>query len=87
MRKCLLPIVGKIAQLAVRTRKELRIQSMAISSDADASSRHIKLADEAVHISPALSCESYLAKDNIMKAALDSRPKQFISDNGSSIYN
>lgn len=39
---------------------------MAIYSDADADSVHVKLADEAYHIGPSPAAESYLRGDKII---------------------
>jgi hypothetical protein len=44
------------------------IKTVAVYSDADRDARHVKLADEAVHIGPAPSRESYLRPDKIIAA-------------------
>ena len=49
--------------------RELGIASAAVYSDADAHAPHVAEADEAVHIGPAPSAESYLAIDRILEAA------------------
>ena len=45
------------------------IRAVAVYSDADAKSRHVRLADEAVRIGPPPARESYLAIDRILDAA------------------
>ena len=51
------------------------IRTVAVYSDADANSRHVRLADAAVHIGPAPARESYLAIDRIIDAALTTGAK------------
>jgi acetyl-CoA carboxylase biotin carboxylase subunit len=67
--KILIANRGEIALRIIRACKEMNILSVAVYSDADASSMHVKSADEAVNIGPALSRKSYLAIDNILEAA------------------
>src|SRR5580765_5756124 len=43
--------------------------AIAVYSDADASARHVRLADEAVHIGPSPARESYLLGEKILAAA------------------
>ena len=62
---------GEIALRIIRACKEMGIESVAVYSDADRESRHVKCADSAVHVGPALSHKSYLKLENIMKAAMD----------------
>ncbi len=64
---------GEIALRIVRACKEMDIASIAVYSDADKDSLHVKQADEAVHVGPALSHKSYLNLENIIKAALDAK--------------
>jgi acetyl-CoA carboxylase biotin carboxylase subunit len=45
------------------------IGSVAVFSDADRTALHVQMADEAVHIGPAPSTESYLRTDKILAAA------------------
>jgi propionyl-CoA carboxylase alpha chain len=47
------------------------IKTVAVYSDADRNALHVQMADEAVHIGPAPSVESYLQGDKIIKACLD----------------
>ena len=66
--KILIANRGEIAVRIVRACKEMGITSVAVYSDADA--LHVRTSDKAVNIGPALSRKSYLAMDNILKAAL-----------------
>jgi len=68
-KKILVANRGEIALRVIRTCKEMGIQTVAVYSTADAESLHVKFADEAVCIGPALSSESYLKIANIIAAA------------------
>lgn len=61
---------GEIALRVVRACQELGVKSVAVYSDADAHAPHVREADEAVHIGPAPSRDSYLKGDAIIAAAL-----------------
>jgi acetyl-CoA carboxylase, biotin carboxylase subunit len=60
---------GEIAVRVIRACKEMGIKTVAVFSDADKDSLHVKYADDAVNIGPALSRKSYLNIDNIIAAA------------------
>ena len=60
---------GEIAVRIIRALRELGITSVAVFSDVDRASLHVRLADEAEHIGPAPSAESYLRVDRILDAA------------------
>jgi len=60
---------GEIACRIIRTCRALGIRTIAVYSDADARARHVRLADEAVHIGGARPAESYLKIDAIINAA------------------
>jgi len=60
---------GEIALRIVRACHELGIKSVAVYSQADEASLHLKLADEQVCIGPAISSKSYLNIESIIKAA------------------
>ena len=67
--KVLIANRGAIACRIIRTLKAMDIRSVAIFSDADAGSRHVAEADEAVRIGPAPAAESYLNIEAILAAA------------------
>ena len=69
--KILIANRGEIAVRIIRACKELGIPSVAVYSEADADSLHLRLADEQVCIGPAMSAKSYLNMENIIKAAKD----------------
>ena len=69
--KILIANRGEIACRIMRTAKRMGIATVAVYSDADAGAPHMQMADEAVHIGPAASAESYLRADKIIAAAKD----------------
>jgi acetyl-CoA carboxylase biotin carboxylase subunit len=69
--KILIANRGEIAVRIIRACREMGIRSVAVFSDADADALHVKYADEAVNIGPALTRKSYLNMDRIIKAATD----------------
>ncbi len=60
---------GEIAVRVIRALREMNIASVAVFSDADRGALHVRLADEAEHIGPSPSSESYLSIDRILDAA------------------
>src|SRR3954470_6943831 len=60
---------GEIALRVIRACKELDIKSIAIYSDEDTRSIHVKRADEAYHIGQAPAAESYLNMSKIIELA------------------
>lgn len=68
-KKILVANRGEIAVRIIRTCKELGIKTVAVFSEADRDSLHVRLADEAYCIGPTLSSESYLNFTNIMSVA------------------
>ena len=58
--KILIANRGEIAVRIIRTCKEMRIKTIAVYSDADRSSLHVILADEAYHVGKSPVNESYL---------------------------
>ncbi|MFD1671914.1 acetyl-CoA carboxylase biotin carboxylase subunit [Agrilactobacillus yilanensis] len=69
-RKVLVANRGEIAVRVIRVLKELGIRSVAIYSEADANSLHVKLADEAVCVGGPMPVASYLNERNILSAAV-----------------
>jgi acetyl-CoA carboxylase, biotin carboxylase subunit len=69
--KVLIANRGEIALRIIRACQELGVRSVAVYSDADAQAPHVREADEAVHIGPAASSESYLKGERIVEAALE----------------
>jgi len=68
-KKVLIANRGEIAARISRACHELGISTVAVYSDADRASLHVRLADEAIHIGPAPSSESYLRIEKIIDAA------------------
>ena len=68
-RKVLVANRGEIAVRLIRALRELEIRSVAVYSDADRASLAVRMADEAIHIGPSPSRESYLCIDRILDAA------------------
>lgn len=66
--KILIANRGEIACRVIKTAQKMGIKTVAVYSDADRDARHVMLADEAVHIGPAPSRESYLLADTIIAA-------------------
>ena len=60
---------GEIALRVMRTCRAMGIATVAVYSDADARALHVRLADEAVHIGPAPSKDSYLNIERIIDPA------------------
>jgi acetyl-CoA carboxylase biotin carboxylase subunit len=71
-RKLLIANRGEIALRVIRACRELGISSVAVYSDADAHAPHVREADEALHLGPAPSSQSYLRGDAIIAAARSS---------------
>lgn len=67
--KVLIANRGEIALRVIRTLREMSIRSVAVYSDADRASLHVRKADEAAHLGPAPSRESYLNVGRILDAA------------------
>lgn len=67
--KILIANRGEIALRVIRACKELGIKTVAVHSDVDSESLHVKLADESICIGPAPSAKSYLNIKAIISAA------------------
>ena len=63
---------GEIARRIIRTLRAGGLRSVAVYSDADADSPHVREADVAVRIGPAPASESYLDVDAVLRAAAES---------------
>jgi acetyl-CoA carboxylase biotin carboxylase subunit len=72
LKKILVANRGEIALRVVRACREMGIACVAVYSDADKEALHVRLADEAIHIGPALSRKSYLNIEAILDAARQS---------------
>jgi acetyl-CoA carboxylase biotin carboxylase subunit len=68
-KKVLIANRGEIAIRVTRTLRELGITSVAVYSDADRNGMHVMLADEAYHIGPPPSAQSYLNIEKIIEVA------------------
>ncbi|WP_305982432.1 acetyl-CoA carboxylase biotin carboxylase subunit [Roseivirga thermotolerans] len=71
IKKILVANRGEIAIRVMRTAREMGIKTVAIYSDADVHSPHVRYADEAVNVGPAPSNQSYLKMDRIIDICLE----------------
>ena len=69
IKKILIANRGEIALRIMRSAKEMGIATVAVFSEADRKSPHVKYADEAVCIGPPPSSQSYLSADKLIDAA------------------
>ena len=69
MKKILVANRGEIALRIMRTARRMGIATVAVYSDADRRAPHVRFADEAVHLGPPPSAQSYLAMDKVIEAA------------------
>lgn len=67
--KLLIANRGEIAVRIIRACREMGISTVAVYSEADRDSLHVRLADEAYCIGPTLSRDSYLNLTNLMSVA------------------
>lgn len=73
IKKVLVANRGEIAVRVIRSCREMGIRTVAVYSDADRTSMHVRYADEAHNIGPAPSNESYLVMDKIFEVAKKSK--------------
>jgi len=69
--KILIANRGEIACRVIKTARRMGIKTVAVYSEADSRALHTRMADEAVHIGPSPSAESYLRIDKIVQACKD----------------
>ena len=69
--KILIANRGEIACRVIKSARRMGIKTVAVYSDADRNALHVQMADEAVHIGPSPSAQSYLSKGRILQACLD----------------
>jgi acetyl-CoA carboxylase biotin carboxylase subunit len=67
--KLLIANRGEIAVRVIRACRELGIPTVAVYSDCDRAARHVRDADQAVHVGPSPAAESYLRIDRLIEAA------------------
>ncbi|XP_077462528.1 methylcrotonoyl-CoA carboxylase subunit alpha, mitochondrial [Stigmatopora argus] len=67
--KVLIANRGEIACRVMRTAKKMGVRSVAVYSDADRHSMHVAMADEAYHIGPPASQQSYLNMEKVLEVA------------------
>ena len=82
-RKILIANRGEIALRVICACKELGIETVAVYSEADRYSLHVRFADEAVCIGPPRSADSYLNVASIIPLQKSPAPRRFILDTGS----
>lgn len=69
IKKVLVANRGEIAVRIMRTLREMGIKICAVYSDADRKALHVRFADEAYHIGPSPTSESYLRIDKLIDVA------------------
>ena len=69
MKKILIANRGEIACRIIDSCKKLNLHSIAVYSDVDKNSKHVRKADESIHIGGSKAQDSYLASNKIIEAA------------------
>ncbi len=92
-KKILIANRGEIACRIIRACREMNIATVAVYSDADRDALHVRMADEAFHIGPPPSAESYLRWETIIEVAKASGAEAihpgygFLSENAEFVRN
>ena len=92
-KKILIANRGEIACRVIRACREMKIATVAVYSDADRDALHVRMADEAFHIGPPPSAESYLRWEKIIEVAKASGAEAihpgygFLSENAEFVRN
>ena len=73
MKKILIANRGEIACRIIESCKKLDLYTIAIFSDIDKKSKHVRLAHESIHIGSSKAQESYLSSKKIINAALKTK--------------
>ena len=68
MKKILIANRGEIACRIIDSCKKLNLHSIAVYSDVDKNSKHVRKADESIHIGGSKAQESYLLSEKIIEA-------------------
>ena len=91
--KILIANRGEIACRVIRACREMNIATVAVYSDADRDALHVRMADEAYHVGPPPSAESYLRWEKIIDVAKASGAEAihpgygFLSENAEFVRN
>jgi len=92
-KKILIANRGEIACRVIRACREMNITTVAVYSDADRDALHVRMADEAHHVGPPPSAESYLRWEKIIEIATQSGAEAihpgygFLSENAEFVRN
>ena len=74
MKKILIANRGEIACRIIDSCKKLNLHTIAVYSDVDKNSKHVRKADESIHIGASKAQESYLSAVKIIEAAKNKYP-------------
>lgn len=91
--KILIANRGEIACRVIRACREMNIATVAVYSNADREALHVRMADEAYHVGPPPSAESYLRWEKIIEVAKESGAEAihpgygFLSENAEFVRN